>query len=28
MEAGTNLVVCSVATSDQGPVNLDYLAPA
>ena len=28
MEAGTNLVVCSVATPDQGPVNLDYLAPA
>lgn len=26
MVAGTNLVVCSVATSDQGAVNLDYLA--
>jgi glucan 1,6-alpha-isomaltosidase len=26
MGAGTNLVVCSVATSDQGPVNLDYIA--
>ena len=26
MAAGTNLVVCSVETSDQGAVNLDYLA--
>ena len=25
MAAGTNLVVCSVETSDQGSVNLDYL---
>ena len=25
MAAGTNLVVCSVETSDQGPVNLDSL---
>ena len=28
MAAGTNLVVCSVETSDQGAVNLDYLALA
>lgn len=28
MAAGTNLVVCSVETTDQGGVNLDYLAPA
>jgi alpha-glucosidase len=26
MAAGTNLVVCSVDTSDQGGVNLDYIA--
>ncbi len=26
MAAGTNLVVCSIDTSDQGAVNLDYLA--
>jgi hypothetical protein len=26
MAAGTNLVVCSVETSDQGAVHLDYLA--
>jgi hypothetical protein len=26
MAAGTNLVVCSVETPDQGGVNLDYLA--
>jgi hypothetical protein len=25
MAAGTNLVVCSVESSDQGGVNLDYL---
>jgi alpha-glucosidase len=28
MAAGTNLVVCSVETADQGGVNLDYLALA
>jgi len=28
MAAGTNLVVCSVESSDQGGVNLDYLALA
>jgi glucan 1,6-alpha-isomaltosidase len=28
MAAGTNLVVCSVETSDQGAVNLDHLALA
>ena len=28
MAAGTNLVVCSVESSDQGSVNLDYLALA
>jgi len=28
MAAGTNLVVCSVETTDQGAVNLDYLALA
>jgi hypothetical protein len=26
MAAGTNLVVCSVESSEQGGVNLDYLA--
>ena len=26
MAAGTNLVVCSVETSDRGGVNLDYVA--
>ena len=28
MAAGTNLVVCSVESSDQGGVNLDYVALA
>ena len=28
MAAGTNLVVCSVEASDQGAVNLDYVALA
>jgi hypothetical protein len=28
MAAGTNLVVCSVESSDQGAVNLDHLALA
>jgi hypothetical protein len=28
MAAGTNLVVCSVDSSDQGGVNLDYLTLA
>ena len=28
MAAGTNLVVLSVESSDQGGVNLDYVAPA
>jgi hypothetical protein len=28
MGAGTNLVVCGVETSDQGGINLDYLALA
>jgi hypothetical protein len=28
MAAGTNLVVCSVESTDQGAVNLDYLALA
>ena len=28
MADGTNLVVCSVETSDKGAVNLDSLAPA
>jgi hypothetical protein len=28
MAEGTNLVVCSVGSSDQGGVNLDYIAVA